>query len=431
MHSSTTSTIADHLRSVPEAARVSDSMIVSHAKGSWLWDADGERYVDFASGVLVLAAGHADERIADAIATQARTVTNVYAHDTHQRSELADAILATTGGDFDQAFFMSTGSEGIETALKLARAATGKQGIITFSGAFHGKTSSGVAMDGQASVRDAYGGTIVGPVIRARYPYAYRWDLPGDMDEVALMLLEAQIQMEGPERLSAIVLEPFLGAGGVVPASTAFLRGIRTIADRYELVFILDEIQSGLGRGGAMWRYREAEVVPDILLGAKHLGGGLPIVAIMARTSIFDHAPNGSLTSTFGGNPLSAAAGLQMLSIIESDDLISQCVANSATIASRMTEWEGAYEIVGEGRAAGLSCGIELVLPGTAEPNSAAARAAKRLAAAHGLVTMPAAGVHGNVLRFGPALNIPADVLQDGLDRLEAVIAELETTSAR
>lgn len=418
------------LRAVPNAARVSDSMIVSRAKGSWLWDADDKKYIDFASGVLVLAAGHADERIAEAISAQARIVTNVYAHDTRQRSALAEALLETTGA-FDQAFFMSTGSEGIEAALKLARAATGKHGIVTFSGAFHGKTSSGVAMDGSPAVRDTYGSTIVGPVVRARYPYAYRWDIPGDMDAVALALLESQIRMEGPERLGAIVLEPFLGAGGVVPASPTFLRGVRDIADRYGMVFILDEIQSGLGRGGAMWRYREAEVVPDILLGAKHLGGGLPIVAIMSRTAMFDHAPSGSLTSTFGGNPLSTAAGLEMMNIIESDDLVSQCVASSAAITKRLAEWERTYAIVGEGRAAGLSCGIELVRPGTTEPNSEAARAAKRVAAAHGLVTMPAAGVHGNVLRFGPALNIPAEVLNDGLDRLEAVIAELESASTR
>ncbi|TAM66458.1 MAG: aspartate aminotransferase family protein [Microbacteriaceae bacterium] len=421
---------ASTTRSFPDLARVSNSMVVERAKGSLLWDTEDNEYIDFASGVLVLAAGQADERIAEAVSAQARTLTNVYAHDTRPRSDLAEAILETTGGDFDQAFFMSTGSEGIETALKIARAVTGRHGLVAFSGAFHGKTASGVTVDGQAGVRDVFGSTIVGPVVRAHYPYPYRWMLPGDVDETALALLDAQIQMEGAGRIGAILMEAFLGAGGVVPASARFLRGVREIADRYNLVFILDEIQSGLGRSGTTWAYQAAGITPDLLLGAKHLGGGLPIVAIMSSRDVYDRVPAGSLTSTFGGNPLSTAAGLAMLRIFDTDDLVARGAAAAVEVAARMRRWEQDYLIVGECRSAGLSCGIELVVPGTTEPNRVAANAAKALAATHGLLTMPAAGVYGNVLRFGPALNIPENLLDDGLDRLESVIAELDRVTA-
>ena len=415
----------EDMNSFPQLARVSDSMVIESGRGSLLWDTDGNEYIDFASGVLVLAAGHSEPRIAEAISKQASQLMNCYAHDTAQRTALAEKLLATTDGDFDQAFFMSTGSEGIEAALKIARAVTGRAGVIGFSGAFHGKTASAVTINGDPGVRKSFGSTIAGPVIRALFPYPYRWEFEGDVDEAALNFLEAQIAMEGAEQIGAILLEPFLGAGGVIPASPAFLKGIRAIADRHGMVMILDEIQSGLGRGGNLWSYQAAGAVPDILLGAKHLGGGMPIVGLISRAEIYDQIPAGSLTSTFGGNPLSAAASLASLDIIESDGLVEQCRASATIVRARFDEWESAFAIVGEGRNAGLSCGIELVEPGTKTPASGLARRAKSIAARHGLLAMPAAGAHGNILRFGPALNIPSELLLQGLDRLGSVLEEL------
>jgi len=418
------------MSTLPDLARVSDSMVIDHAKGSLLWDSEGREYVDFASGVLVLAAGHSDPRIADALAAQANRLTNCYAHDTDVRYRAADAVLATTAGDFDSAFFMSTGSESIEAALKIARAVTGRPGVVSFSGAFHGKTASAVALGGDAGTRDVFGSSIAGPVVRALYPYPYQWDLDIDVDTAALTILDAQIRAEGAGRLGAILLEPFLGAGGVVPASQRFLEGVRGIADRHGMLLILDEIQSGLGRGGEMWSYQRTGMIPDILIGAKHLGGGMPIVSLMSRSEIYDQIPQGTLTSTFGGNPLAAAAAVTMLSIFESDDLLEQGRANARRVGERIGSWEQTYEIVGQARNAGLSCGIELVEPGTKEPATRLARRAKALAAEEGLLTMPAAGTHGNVLRFGPALNIPEELLERGLDRLESVVSRLETAVA-
>lgn len=414
----------------PPLARVSDSMVVDRGRGSLIWDSAGNEYIDFASGVLVLAAGHADPRIAEAVGAQASRLTNCYAHDTDVRYALADAVLETTGGDLDQVFFMSTGSESIDAALKIARAVTGRHGVVTFSGAFHGKTASAVTLGGETRIRDVFGSNVSGPVVRALFPNPYRWPFPGDVDTTALNFLEAQIQAEGSQRLGAILLEPFLGAGGVIAASPGFLRGLRVLADRYGLLLIVDEIQSGLGRGGDLWSHRATGVVPDILLGAKHLGGGLPIVALMSRREIFEQIPAGTLTSTFGGNPLSCAAGLAMLSIFGTDDLLGQGRRNAEIVAGQLAQWEHDYDIVGQGRNAGLSCGIELVTPGTAAPAPELAARAKSAAAARGLLTMPAAGTHGNVVRFGPALNIPPELLRRGLDRLGSVLEDLQHAAA-
>lgn len=408
-------------RGVSAAGQLKDGLRFTHGFGSSLWDETGRKYLDFSSGVLVLAAGHSHPRIVRAISDQAARLINCYAHPNDLRDELAQRLLNIAGAPFDRVIFMTTGSEAIDTGLKIARHHTRRTGVLTFSGAFHGKTMAGIGLAGLHDSRELFGTTLPGPVTRAPYPYPYRWEFGEPMDEVALHLARELVEREGREQFGAIVIEPFLGAGGVVSASGEFLRGIRALADDIEAVLIFDEIQSGLGRCGAWFAYQEIGVVPDVVVGAKHLGGGLPIVALLTTGAVLDNLPDSVLTSTFGGNPLSCAAAVACLSVIDEEGLIANCKAASELVSATLNDWSREYWFVAEGRVVGLSCGIELIT-GDKEPATRAASKARLLAAEEGLVILPAAGVHANVVRFAPPLSITSQETKEGLAKLNLVM---------
>lgn len=418
-------TVAENLgTSVAAASQLTDGIRFVRASRSRMWDSHGREYLDFSSGVLVLAAGHSHPRIAEAVRDQAGQLINCYAHPNDLRDLLAQRVLEKVGPPFDRALFTTTGSEAIDTSLKVARYRTGRPGVLAFSGAFHGKTLAATGIGGLRGTRELFGETIPGPVVRAPFPNAYRWSFGEPMDEVALDLARNLAETEGPEVIGAIILEPFLGAGGVVPASPAFLAGLRRLADDIGALLILDEIQSGLGRCGSWFAFHDAGIRPDIVVGAKHLGAGLPIVALCARGDVLDPLPDGVFTSTFGGNPLACAAALASLEVIEHEQLIEACRARSSEVRARLDQMVDRYAFVGDGRTAGLSCGIEVVDATNGSPDPAAASRVRGLAAREGLVVMPAAGVASNVVRFGPALSIPPDELHEGLDRLESAVCE-------
>lgn len=407
---------------IPPANRAEPTICWERGAGTRIWDVDGHEYLDFTSGVLITAAGHSHPAIAEAIAAQATQLVNCYASPTALRVQLAERLLDLVGEPFDRVGFVTTGSEAIDAAAKIARFATGRTGILTFGGGFHGRTLGGVSFAGLSEMRRGLG-TPIGDVVRAPYPYPYRWPFGQPVDGTALELARWAIESVGPDRVGAILLEPFLGAGGVVSAPAAFLRGIRQLADEVGAVLILDEIQSGLGRCGRMFAFHESGLVPDVVVAAKGLGGGLPIIAVVSKRDLFDLLPPGSMTSTFGGNPLSCAAALATLDVIESERLVEHAARVSAVMVDAMRGWPHELRLVGEVRAAGLSFGIELVRDGeTKEPADLEAFAVSSEVSNHGLVILPPAGLHGNVVRFAPPLSIPVDEALEGLRRLRTAI---------
>jgi 4-aminobutyrate aminotransferase-like enzyme len=204
-----------------------------------VWDVDGREYLDFTSGVLVMAAGHGHPRITAAITDQAGRLVNCYASTHPLRSQLADALLAIAGPPFDRAVFVTTGSEAIDAALKIARYVTGRTGVITFSGAFHGRTLGGVSVAGTGSTRSGVGTPVPG-IVRAPFPYSYRWQFGEPVADTALALTEWAADTAGADQICAILVEPFLGAGGVLPAPAHFVTGLRALADRLGAVLIFD-----------------------------------------------------------------------------------------------------------------------------------------------------------------------------------------------
>lgn len=391
------------------------------ASGTHVWDLDGRELLDFTSGVLVLAAGHGHPRITAAIAAQAAELVNCYAAPHPLRSALAKELLRIAGDPFDRVLFLTTGSEAIDGALKLARFATGRTGVLTFEGSFHGRTLAGVSVGGLESLRTGIG-TPLPHIVRAPYPYPYRWPHGQPVDETALKLARQAVEAADTE-IGAVLIEPFLGAGGAVPATPSFLRQVRALADELGAVLILDEIQSGLGRCGAWFAFHELGFTPDIVVGSKGLGSGIPITAIISRAEIADLPGPGSLTSTFGGNPLACAAGLATLEVIEEEGLVANASRVHTALIDELRSWPGQVPLVGEARGAGLSLGIELVRdPQTKEPAAAEAQRVVELACEEGLVVLPPAGALGNVVRFAPALAISLEEALDGLQRLRRAL---------
>ncbi len=418
---------SDHLRRYEEgriarAAQATPTLCWDRALGTRVWDVDGREYIDFTSGVLVMAAGHGHPRITQAITTQAQRLVNCYASPHPLRSQLADALLEIAGHPFDRAIFVTTGSEAIDTSLKIARHMTGRPGVITFSGAFHGRTLGGVSVSGTGSTRRGIG-TPVSDIVRAPFPYPYRWEFGEPVADTALALTEWAAETVGVDQIGAILIEPFLGAGGVLPAPPSFVTGLQALADRIGALLIFDEIQSGLGRCGHWFNYQGLGVIPDIVVGSKALGGGLPITAVMGRSELLDRMPPGSMTSTFGGNPLACAAGLATLQVLKDENLVSNATEVSRIMLNEMRAWVGTVPAVGDVRGVGLSFGVELVSDlETKVPDSSRATAVVSAVWDEGLVVLPPAGEYGNVVRFAPPLSISAEEAVDGLGRLRRAL---------
>lgn len=407
---------------LPSASRVDLAVCWKRAQGTHLWDVDGKEYLDFTSGVLVMAAGHSHPQIVAAITEQANTLINCYAAPHPSRSKLADRLLQIAGEPFNRVIFLTTGSEAIDGALKIARYVTGRPGILTFDGAFHGRTFTGISVSGLKEMRKGLG-TPLPSIIRAPYPYPYRWEFGEPIPDQAIALAKWAVNMAGEDSIGAILIEPFLGAGGVVPAPARYLSGLRSLADQIGALLIFDEIQSGLGRCGRWFSFHGLGWTPDIVVGSKGLGGGLPIIALLGQSSHFEAIPPGSMTSTFGGNPLSCAAGLATLDVIEKQGLIENAARVSAAMLEVMNSWAGKVPYVGEVRGVGLSFGVELVRDlTTKEPAQEVARWVTRKVWEKGLVILPCAGIYGNVLRFAPALSISQEEALDGLNRLHQTL---------
>jgi 4-aminobutyrate aminotransferase-like enzyme len=405
---------------IAPANRATPTLCWDHADGSKVWDVDGKEYLDFTSGVLVLAAGHGHPRIAKAISAQAAKLINCYASPHPLRGQLAEELLGLVGPPFDRALFLTTGSEAIDAALKVARYVTGRAGILSFTGAFHGRTMAGVSVAGLPSMRDGLG-TPLPTVVRSPYPYPYRWHFGTPVVETALEMAALAADQAG--QIGAILVEPFLGGGGLIPAPPEFMVGLRQLADRLSAVLIFDEIQSGLGRCGSWFNFHDLGVVPDLVVGSKHLGGGLPIISVMGRSEYLDRMPAGSMTSTFGGNPLSCAAALATLAVIEDEDLVTRGARIGEMLLEEMQTWPSEVPMVGEVRGVGLSFGVELVEDATSKkPAVIAAKAVAAEVWREGLVVLPPAGAYNNVVRFAPALSISEEVAMDGLNRLRATI---------
>jgi len=406
-------------------------LVVDRAQGSELWDVDGRRYVDFMSGIAVHSVGHRHPQVEAAVRAQLEKYWHVCLSDFYDplAVDLAEALQATAPmDDRTLLFFGNSGAEAVEAAVKLAMYHTGRSRFIAFQGGFHGRTLGALSFTASKSVQRA-GYQPAMRVFHLPYPNSYRPLLATqngeDYGSTVIRYLEDELfrTTVAPRDVAAVLVEPIQGEGGYIVPPPGFFRQLRDVCDRHGILLIVDEIQSGIGRTGRWWAIEHEEVEPDIVCFAKAVGGGLPIGGIIARNELMSWGP-GSHGSTFGGNPVAAAASLATLRVIKEENLLARATEVGQYFMDALEEMQGRHPSIGQVRGRGLMIGVEFVRDRETKERAAALRDdVIQRAFRRGLLLLPCGT---NSLRLIPALNIPQPLVDEGLNILAETLAAAE-----
>jgi len=418
-------------RYVPRGVTTAHPLVVDHAKGAELWDSSGRRYIDFVGGIGVMNVGHNHPRVMEAVRAQLERTTHtafqVVMYESYLR--LAERLCEVAPGHGPKkAIFFSTGAEAVENAVKIARAATGRSAVISFSGGFHGRTLLALSLTGTVNPYKQNFGPYAAEVYQTPFPYEYR----GWSSEQALAALEDMFEATvSPQRVAAIIIEPVLGEGGFVPAPLNFLRALRELTERHGILLIVDEIQTGFGRTGRFFAIEHSGISPDLVTVAKSLAAGFPLSAVVGRADVMDAPSPGGLGGTYAGNPVACAAGLAVMDVMRDERLPERAARIGSVIEERMRTWAAEHELVGDVRVLGAMAGMELVRDRkTKVPADTETARILALARDRGLLLLRS-GMHHNVIRTLMPLTIPDDQLMEGLDILGASLAEVAGVPAR
>lgn len=407
---------------VPRGVGNAFPVFAQRAEGSEVWDTDGKRYIDFAGGIAVLNTGHRHPKVVAAVKQQ----LDLYTHTCFQvlpyepYIALAEKLnaLAPFTGDAKTIFF-STGAEAVENAVKIARAHTGRPGVIAFTGAFHGRTTLTMSLTGKvAPYRKKFGLGV---------PGIYHLPFPTDGVTVADTLRAMEFLFRAdiePGQVAAIIVEPVQGEGGFHPVPTELLEALRSTCDQHGIVLIADEIQTGFARTGKMFGIEVSGVEPDLVTVAKSLAGGFPLSGVIGRAAIMDAAEPGGLGGTYAGSPIACAAALAVLEVIEEEKLIERAEALGAKIKAGIAKASQRNDTVAieAVRGPGAMVAFDIVRKrGGNEPDAEATKRVTQAAIADGLVLL-SCGVHGNTIRILSPLNIPDAILDEGLAKLERAL---------
>lgn len=416
--------LAARAAAIPRGVSNAHPLVVERAEGARLWDVDGREYIDFAGGIGVLNVGHNHPRVVAAVKAQLDRVTHtcfqVGMYEPYIR--LAERLNQLAPGPTPKkTIFFTTGAEATENAIKIARAATNRPAVVTFSNSFHGRTLLGMTMTGKAKPYKQNFGPFAPEVYQVPFPYEYR----GWTTERALAALHDFFETQvAPERVAAIIIEPVLGEGGFVPAPVEYLRELRAITERHGIVLIADEVQSGFGRTARMFAIEYSGIEPDLITVAKSLAGGLPLSGVIGKAAIMDAPAPGGLGGTYAGNPLACAAGLAVLDVFEEEQLLEQGDQLAQRLRAHMQGLQVRYPQIGDVRGLGAMLAMELVHDhATKDP---AADVVDRMVVAareRGLILLKA-GLYSNVVRVLVPLNIDDALLDRALAIFDAALAE-------
>src|SRR2546429_4990601 len=420
----------DH--AVPRGLSQSTPVYGAKAEDAWLEDVDGNRYVDFAGGIGCINVGHRREAVVAAIREQLDRYLHTCVQVTPYEGYvwLAERMNEVTPGRFrKKTLFVNSGAEAIENAVKIARVHTGRPGIIAFEDAFHGRTMMTLALTSKTHPYKAGFAPFPSDVYRIPYAYCYRcsYSLRYPSCDVfcAHHLEDTFKRVVASEEVAAVIAEPVLGEGGFVVPPKEFFRILIDICYKHGILFIADEVQSGIGRTGKLFASEHYGIEPDIIVSAKSLGGGLPLAAVTGRAEVMDAAGVGGLGGTFGGNPAACAAALAAIEIIEKDHLLARSTHLGRKFEERGRKWMKQFQIVGEVRGLGGMCAIELVKnPATREPAAEETKKVAQYCYEQGLITITA-GTYGNVMRILVPLVVTDGQFEEGLDVLEAALAHV------
>ncbi len=402
------------------ALKQATPVVVDYAAGSWIYGTDGNRYLDFTTGIGVTSTGHCHPRVVEAAREQVGKIIHAQ-YTTVMHTPLLE--LTEKLGDFlpsglDSVFYANSGSEAVEASIRLARMATGRPNIVAFHGGFHGRTVAAASLTTAGTKFRSGFSPIMGGVHIAPFPYAFRygWDLD---TAVAFALQELDYLLatiSSPADTAAFIIEPVLGDGGYLPTPPKFLEGLRRRADEHGIVLIVDEVQAGVGRTGKFWGHEHSTARPDIVITAKGLASGFPISAIAASTELMSKAWPGSQGGTYGGNAVAAAAAVATLDVVRDEGLVENAATQGAVLLDGLKALKEQYSAIGDARGLGLMQALEFV-DENGKPDAAAAARVQQTAISEGLLLLTC-GALGNVVRVIPALVVTDDEVAEGLDAI-------------
>lgn len=399
------------------------------AEGCIVTDVDGNTFIDWTSGVLVTNVGHCHPRMVKTVQEAVAKLINNYESPTPYRIQAAKALMEVMPKHFGKCFFLSTGAEAIEAALRLMKRRTGKHEILSFEGAFHGRTTGAAAVGGLAGPKKNYGVSLPG-VIRAIYPNPYRDTLgfcnDGPDFKKYFAYLESVISANSTGSLAGLIVEPYQGAGGFIFPPPAWLKCLEKWAHANGLLFTLDEVQSLYGRTGKMFAMEHDGLQPDIVTLGKAIGCGVPVSAVVATQDVFACLGKGELSSTLGGNPVSSAVVPVILDIMKTEKLVENSARLGAYMLKKLEVMASKNKYLGDVRGMGLVMGLEFVRDkATKEPAKELIRPFIDACASHGLL-VGSVGMYGNVIRVAPPLVITREIADESLACMEKALSSLQ-----
>jgi 4-aminobutyrate aminotransferase len=401
------------------------NILVERGEGAYLYDADGKRYLDFTSGIGVTNTGHCHPDVVRAAREQMGKIihaqVNILYHQPLLR--LAEALRDVVPSPLDTFFFSNSGAEAVEGAVKLARHATGRPGIIVFQGSFHGRTNQAMAMTTSKTIYRRHYQPLAAGVFVAPYPYAYRYGwTPEETSEWCLKELRHLLATQtAPSETAAIIVEPVLGEGGYVVPPPSFLHGLREICDAHGILLIADEVQSGFGRTGKFFAVEHFSVVPDVMTMAKGLASGFPLSGVAASRALMEKWIPGTHGGTYGGNAVACAAAEATVRVVQ-DGLVANAADMGGVLMDGLRDIQGRFPVIGDVRGMGLMVGAELTNP---DGGPATVRAKEVIARClQDRLLLLACGTYDNVVRWIPPLIVTRDQVETGLGIFETAIAE-------
>ena len=399
-------------------------LYVERAEGSEMWDVEGKRYIDFATGIAVCNTGHTHPKVTKAVIEQvsrfSHTCVMVTPYDSAVR--LAEKLNELAPGPTPKkSMFVTTGAEAVENAIKIARAHTGRRAVIAFDGGYHGRTNFTLGLTGKNAPYKQSFGPFPADIYRAPFPIPFH----GVTEEQSLRAIDMLFKCDVyPKDVAAIILEPVQGEGGFYPASNSLLKALRTLCDEHGIVLILDEIQSGFARSGKFFCHEYSGVEADLITVAKGMAGGYPIAGVVGKAEIMDAPEPGGLGGTYAGSPVGCAAALAVIDVIEEENLVQASNRIAKTFNKRLSALQEKHpDIIGDIRTdRGAMMAVELVLDGDADkPNVDLTAKLVSECYDRGLVVLRC-GIRGNVFRFLPALTISDAMIDEGFDIFDAAL---------
>lgn len=426
--------LARRAAAVTNAVAKATDVVFDHAEGALVTDVDGNRFIDLAGGIGMLAAGHCPPAVVEAMKAQAeKFIHGCFIVGTFEPYvELAELLnKVTPGSHAKKTILANSGSEAVENAVKFARVFTKRQGVLVFEGAYHGRTLLTLSMTSKYALFKKGFGPYASEIYRIPAPNVYRRPHQMTEDEYIQWSIEqlenAMIAQVDPSALAAIVIEPVQGEAGFIPIPTRYLQRIRELCDQHGIVMIADEIQCGMGRTGKLWACEHHNIVPDLLITAKSLASGMPMAAVVGRAEIMDSTHPGGAGGTYGGSPLAAVAAIESIKLINTPEFLAHTNHIGDQMRDTMNSWREKYPLVGDVRGLGAMNLVEFVLDReTRTPAPQHTLEIIRAAVRRGLI-MIRAGLYSNCIRLLPPLVITEAQLGEALGLLEEAVAEVQS----